>query len=304
MDRARYGAYPPGSAFKLVVALAALRDGFSGGRYTCARLPDGRIGARIPGWTRPVRDDVLDTHPHGTFDMRDGLVHSCNAYFAQLAVNLGPAPLTAMASRLKISLTPESGSIQRVRDALPQIGYGQAQVVASPLRMAAVAGAVAADGLLRVPYVDQREGDSSKISTAEPVVDPAAARELASYMRDIVVYGTGRSLRSHQVPIAGKTGTAEVSGRNSHGWFVGFAPYGPGPHGATKRISFAIVIEHAGYGGITAAPAAGEIVSAAAAAGLIGERLRPERGAKSSASKSVGGPSESERGWDPRSAEQ
>jgi cell division protein FtsW (lipid II flippase) len=271
MDRARYGAYPPGSAFKLVVALAALRDGFSGGRYTCARLPDGRIGARISGWTRPVRDDVRDTHPHGTIDMRDGLVHSCNAYFAQLAVNLGPAPLAALASRLKISLTPESSSIQRVRDALPQIGYGQAQVVASPLRMAAVAGAVAADGLLRVPYVDQRERDSSKISNAEPVVDPAAARELAGYMRDVVVYGTGRSLRSHQVPMAGKTGTAEVSGRNSHGWFVGFAPYGPGPHGAKKRISFAIVIEHAGYGGITAAPAAGEIVSAAAAAGLIGK---------------------------------
>ena len=49
------------------------------------RLPDGRVGARIPGWSRPVRDDVLDTHPHGTIDMHDGLVHSCNAYFAQLA---------------------------------------------------------------------------------------------------------------------------------------------------------------------------------------------------------------------------
>ena len=84
-------------------------------------------------------------------------------------------------------------------------------------------------------------------------------------MRDAVVDGTGRSLRNHAWPIAGKTGTAEISGRASHGWFVGFAPYGPAP----KRIAFAIVIEHAGYGGRTAAPAAGEIVSAAAAAGLI-----------------------------------
>ena len=67
-------------------------------------------------------------------------------------------------------------------------------------------------------------------------------------------------------PIAGKTGTAEVSGRPSHGWFVGFAPYGSG----AKEIAFAIVIEHAGYGGATAAPAAGEIVSAATAAGLAG----------------------------------
>ena len=81
LDRARYGAYPPGSTFKLVMAMAALRDSFSGGRYTCVRLPDGRVGAKISGWSRPVRDDVLDTHPHGTIDMHEGLVHSCNALF-------------------------------------------------------------------------------------------------------------------------------------------------------------------------------------------------------------------------------
>ena len=93
-------------------------------------------------------------------------------------------------------------------------------------------------------------------------------------MREVVTDGTGRSLRSHPWPIAGKTGTAEVSGGASHGWFVGFAPYGSAqkgaPGGSKKRIAFAIVIEHAGYGGLTAAPAAGDIVSAAAAAGLIG----------------------------------
>ena len=264
LDRARYGAYPPGSTFKLVVALAAMRSGAAGDRYTCARLPDGRIGARIGGWARPVRDDVLDTHPHGNIDMRGGLVHSCNAYFAQLAVHLGPAPLIGLASRLKIPLAPDGGSSQRVRDALPQVGYGQAQVVASPLRMAAVAGAVAADGLLRAPHV---EPDPNRPSAAESLVEPAAARRLASYLREVVVSGTGRGLRGHQPPIAGKTGTAEVSGRESHGWFVGFAPYGP----AKRRIAFAIVIEHGGYGGFTAAPAAGDIVGAAAAAGLIGK---------------------------------
>ena len=87
-------------------------------------------------------------------------------------------------------------------------------------------------------------------------------------MRDAVTDGTGRSLRGHALPIAGKTGTAEITSRASHGWFVGFAPYGP----AAKRIAFAIIIEHAGYGGRTAAPAAGEIVSAAAAAGVIGKQ--------------------------------
>jgi peptidoglycan glycosyltransferase len=88
---------------------------------------------------------------------------------------------------------------------------------------------------------------------------------LASDLRDVVMNGTGSSLRHHPWRIAGKTGTAEVDGAPSHGWFVGFAPYGP----AKKRIAFAIVIEHAGYGGRTAAPIAGEIVTAAGLSGLL-----------------------------------
>jgi cell division protein FtsW (lipid II flippase) len=262
LDRARYGAYPPGSSFKLVVALAAMRDGLTRGRYTCARLPDGRIGARIDGWARPVRDDVLDTHPHGTIDMHTALVHSCNAYYAQLAVNLGPSPLATLANRLKISLSADGNSLESVREALPQVGYGQAQVVASPLRMAAVASAIAADGKLRAPAVEQ---DAARDSTIESLVEVGAARQIAADMREVVVSGTARSLRGHRTAIAGKTGTAEVSNRASHGWFVGFAPYGQ----VKKRIAFAIVIEHAGYGGLTAAPAAGDIVNAALAAGVI-----------------------------------
>ena len=262
LDRARYGAYPPGSTFKLVVALAALRAGVSGERFTCARLADGRVGATIDGWARPIRDDVLDTRPHGTIGMHDGLVHSCNAYFAQLAVRLGAEPIAAVAERLKITLSAD-GSARRVRETLPQIGYGQAQVVASPLRMATVAAAIAARGLLRPPGIEQR----ALTTNAEPLLDPAAAARLASDMRDVVLGGTGRSLRGHAWPIAGKTGTAEIARRDSHAWFVGFAPYGP----AHKRIAFAVIIEHAGYGGASAAPAAGDIVTAAAAAGLIGK---------------------------------
>jgi peptidoglycan glycosyltransferase len=84
-------------------------------------------------------------------------------------------------------------------------------------------------------------------------------------MRDAVLHGTARSLGKHPLRIAGKTGTAEVAGAPSHAWFTGFAPYGQ----AEKRIAFAVIIENAGYGGAAAAPAAGEIVTAAAALGLI-----------------------------------
>jgi peptidoglycan glycosyltransferase len=80
-----------------------------------------------------------------------------------------------------------------------------------------------------------------------------------------VLTGTGRSLRKHPWRIAGKTGTAEVHGSQSHAWFIGYAPYGA----ADKRVAFAVLIENAGYGGGAAAPAAGEIVTAAAASGLV-----------------------------------
>jgi peptidoglycan glycosyltransferase len=247
-----------------VIALAALRQNpdLGASTYTCARLPDGRVGATIPGWSRPVRDDVLDTQPHGTINMHDGFVRSCNAYFAQLATRLGPEPLLAIAARLGIPLVRDPArSLQRVRETLPQVGYGQADVLASPLRMATVAAAVAAGGQLHQPYLDQSRADAR----TDQIVDPETARRLGGYMRDVVLTGTGRSLRNHSGQIAGKTGTAEVANAPSHGWFVGFAPYGP----AKKRIAFAIVVEHAGYGGATAAPAAGEIVAAAIAAGLI-----------------------------------
>jgi peptidoglycan glycosyltransferase len=227
----------------------------------CSLLRDGRVGAQIPGWKRPVRDDVLDKRPHGKISMHDGVVHSCNAYFAQLAVRLGPGPIAETANRLGISVTP-SNSIQDLRGTLAHAGYGQGAVVATPLRMARVAAAIASGGVLR----DVRlESDRSMPMATDRLLPADEAARLARYMRDAVVSGSGRRLKDHSWRIAGKTGTGEVTGSPSHAWFVGFAPYGP----ATRRIAFAVIIENAGYGGLAAAPAAGEIVSAAAASGLV-----------------------------------
>jgi cell division protein FtsW (lipid II flippase) len=261
LDRARYGLYPPGSTFKLLTAAAALRRdaSASGQTFTCSRLSDNRVGVKMPGFTRPVRDDVLDTHPHGTIDMHRALVVSCNAYFAQLAVKLGPQALLAVAQPAEISLA-RNNAVSRIRGMLPQVGYGQGEVVASPLRMAAIAAAIAADGNIREVRVRATDAQPAQ----HPFLPPEIAKTLGSYMRDVVVDGTGRSVKTVPVPIAGKTGTAEVSGAPSHSWFVGFAPYGA----ATHRVAVAVILENAGYGGQGAAPAAGEIIAAAAVLGL------------------------------------
>jgi cell division protein FtsW (lipid II flippase) len=261
LDRARYGLYPPGSTFKLVTAVAALRRDVASSRatFTCTRQPNGRVGMKIPGWG-VVRDDVLDAHPHGTIGMHEGIVRSCNAYFAQLAVRIGPQQILDTATMLGISVARDDSTV-RLRQTLPQAGYGQGDVVATPLRMARVAGAIASKGILREPQLESGvpQSESQRLLTAD------AATLLGQYLRDAVLNGTGRSLRGHQWRIAGKTGTAEISGSQSHAWFTGFAPHGA----AEKRIAFAVIIENAGYGGLAAAPAAGEIVSAAAASGLI-----------------------------------
>lgn len=263
LDRARYGLYPPGSVFKLVTAGAALAKAPPHllPSFQCERLPDGRVGAQLPGLGRPIRDDVLDREPHGRVDLRRGIVVSCNAYFAQLAQYVGADPIAATAATagMQAASQPVAANLRRT---LPYAGYGQGEVLASPLRMARAVAAIAGNGTLRDSPLVRVSGQAA---TSVAWLSPSAASVLRAAMRDVVTSGTGRALAGHGVPIAGKTGTAEVRDAASHSWFVGFAPAGP----QGTRIAFAIVIENAGYGGRAAASLAGDIVTAARAAGVI-----------------------------------
>ena len=265
LDRARYGLYPPGSTFKLLVAGAAMRSaGTDKPTYACVRLPDGRVGNYVAGSGRPVRDDPMDTVPHGTIDLRQALVVSCNAYFAQLALRLGPQPLLDAASLFQIAVA-RTATAAGLRPTVAQAGYGQGQVIVSPLKMARVAAAVAAHGV--VPPVTWIHADAGTAEgrAVERFLSSAGAARLSRYLREVVTSGTGRVLASNPTAIAGKTGTAEVQDGRAHAWFAGFAPYDSDRH----RIAFSIVVEHAGYGGRIAAPIAGEIVNAAREIGLL-----------------------------------
>ena len=263
-DRARYGLYAPGSTFKLVTAAAALRLDSANwnNRQMCVRQDGGRVGAKVSGYG-VVRDDLKDTHPHGSIAMHDAIVQSCNAYFAQLAVRLGPRPLLDTAELAGISVARDD-SANRLRSTLPQAGYGQGDVVATPLRMARIAAAIANGGLLREPRISD-VASGRKAQDPQRLLSASGAKLLGDALRDAVVEGTGRAVAAHPWRIAGKTGTAENTNAPSHAWFVGFAPHGR----AEGKVAFAVLIEHAGYGGAIAAPAAGEIVSAAAASGLV-----------------------------------
>jgi len=267
LDRGRYGLYPPGSTFKLITAAAALRANAASNTFMCQRLGDGRIGAQVRGFRHPVRDDVTDRQAHGTVDLHKGLVVSCNAYFAQLAVSLGAQALidAAAPTGIRVALDPVK---THLRGTLAYAGYGQGEVVASPLRMARVAGAIATDGFLRETTtlrVEPERRDAVTHGSGTRWLTSEQASFLATSMRDVVQRGTGRVLAASPIDVAGKTGTAEVNDAPSHSWFVGFAPYAT--HG--RRIAFAVIVENAGYGGRVAAPLAGDVVAAAQAVGVI-----------------------------------
>jgi cell division protein FtsI/penicillin-binding protein 2/cell division protein FtsW (lipid II flippase) len=263
-DRARYGQYPPGSTFKLVTAMAALRldPALENKSFSCRRLPDGRAGAIIPGWRKPIRDDVGDS-AHGTLTMHRAIAVSCNAYFAQLGVfSVGAKQLSETATLLDIP----AGSIPDIQAALPFASYGQGPVLVTPFKMARVAATIAANGSMP-------EGrwviDGSNARTAPPkeILGQDLAAFLAGAMRSVVLEGTGRrAMKGEAVSVAGKTGTAQLDEGMPHSWFAGFAPY---DGDRSKSIAFAVVVEHGGYGGTTAAPIAREIVDAAQELGLV-----------------------------------
>jgi cell division protein FtsW (lipid II flippase) len=265
LDRARYGLYPPGSTFKVVTAMAAMRKDvqLAHKTYQCERLPDGRVGNFLKGSKRPLRDDVQDKNPHGTLDLEHGLVVSCNAYFAQLgSYDVGADALHDTATLLGIAAaTPDT--VAELKKALPQSAYGQGEVVASPFQMARVAATVANNGAM--PQGRWLDGENNgRVAPPAAVLSTDAATTLGRFMREVVTTGTGRRAAA-SVAVAGKTGTAELAGAPSHAWFIGFAPYG----GAARKIAFSVLVENGVYGGTAAAPAAAEIVDTAVKMGLI-----------------------------------
>jgi cell division protein FtsI/penicillin-binding protein 2 len=261
LDRARYGQYPPGSTFKLVTAIAALRrdPGLEKKKYECRRLRDGRVGTMIPGWNRPIRDDIGD-HAHGSLAMGQALAISCNAYFAQLGTyDVGASSLHDTGELLGIP----AGDVGAIRKMMPFSSYGQGPVLATPFKMARVAALIAEGG-------NMAQGVWVKADRNEQprrILAAAQAQFLAEAMRSVVTSGTGRrAMAGLDVEVAGKTGTAQVDEGAPHSWFVGFAPYNAQ---ADHRIAFAVVVEHGGYGSQFAAPIARQIVEAARDLGIV-----------------------------------
>ncbi|MCA9023869.1 MAG: hypothetical protein KDA86_01525 [Planctomycetaceae bacterium] len=173
-----------------------------------------------------------------------------------------------------------------------QFGIGQASLTVTPLQVARMVAAIANGGYLVTPSIvstDQATritppgSSTQQIQLVSHHVDEISDRlperihgvstETLDRVREgmeLVVTskkGTGRKAAIEGIPIAGKTGTAEVGGgKGDHAWFVGFVP------ADAPRYAFAVVLEHGGSGGRDAAPLAKAYIEAMADAGLLYRR--------------------------------
>jgi len=286
-DRAVQGQYPPGSTFKVVMAVAGLEEGIIRPRSGVVCRGGMSLGGHRFGCWRHSG--------HGAVDLHRSIVQSCDVFFYQLGQRLGIDTIAAWSRKFglgaptgirlqneKAGLIPDSQWKQRrfkrpwLAGETMSASIGQGYVTTTPLQMALVAATLANGGTVYRPHYVKRvlapDGSLREEIAPEPVQDgpifsPATAAKLRSAMRDVVMSGggTGSKARIRAVEVAGKTGTAQtvaLRGSNrrarhsrDHAWFIAFAPV------EQPTIALAVLVEHAGGGGGKfAAPIAKEVL--------------------------------------------
>ncbi len=267
-DRVIGSYYAPGSTFKVVMAIAGLETGV----LTPSTLVHCSGSANLYGrnfmcWKKGG---------HGTVDVRRALVQSCNVFFYRAGRSIGIDAIHEYGDLLNLGRPTGIDLPGEGQGVLPSpewkkkarnepwyagdtisVSIGQGLLAVTPLQMATMISAVATGGKLPQPHLGR---DRPRESTALPI-----SAETFSIVKDalqeVVEAGTGRRAALGSISVAGKTGTAQVFKKSvgidadrlpkderDHAWFVGYAP-------ADKpEIAFAVVVEHGGHGGTSAAP--------------------------------------------------
>jgi penicillin-binding protein 2 len=275
--------YPPGSIFKLMVALAGLEAGFNpatkvhcNGSY--------RMGRRV--------FHCWKDGGHGTLDLMNGIMHSCNVYFFTLANQIGYEKFTEMARRfgygekMDISLHgSKSGNVpsdEWKRKVFNQgwvggdtlnTSIGQGSVLATPLQMAVITSRIANGGIPIKPYLIKNHNISRQFDELkfQPLIKESHIKFVQEGMRRVVneAGGTayGKRIDFKGFEMAGKTGTSQVISKRekemtkaenlanaNHAIFTGFAPV------RDPKYAVSVVVEHGGSGSGAAAPIARDVM--------------------------------------------
>jgi penicillin-binding protein 2 len=304
-NKAIQGQYPPGSVFKIITAIAGLEEGVISPEETLRCPGFYHLGRKMYRcWRRGG---------HGAVKLRRALIESCDVYFYQVALRLGIDKIARYARQFgfdrptgvqlgdeKPGLIPTTEWKKR-RYNEPWYdgetlvsGIGQGAILVTPIQMATMISAIANGGILYRPQIVQRIEDAFGKTTEEypstiagrVSVSKKTLALIQDALRGVVQdpRGTGRSSRIKDVPVCGKTGTAQVVKLEvseeiedeediplrfrDHAWFVAYAPE------KQPTIAVAVLIQHGGHGASAAAPVAREIIETALARHRVAPRTK------------------------------
>ena len=234
LNRATSGSYAPGSVFKIVTALAYMRQNsdYSSYTYDC--------GGSITMDNTTI--NCFGRTAHGFEDLRSSFANSCNASFANIGLMLDIAGYRQTAedllfnSELPSVLDYTKSSFALDEDSpsseIMMTAMGQGETTVSPYHMALITQAIANGGTLMEPYLVDSVTNYTGTEVRKNVpksygrlMTSDEAAQLKEYMCAVISEGTGSELSGRSYSVAGKTGTAEYSltdGEMTHSWFVGF----------------------------------------------------------------------------------
>ncbi len=253
LNRAVSAQLPPGSVFKPITAVAALRTKRfdTSTIYFCAGKL--KVGNR----------DFKCWSEHGEEDFDQAMGHSCDVYFYRLGLQAGVDMLTQTAhdfgfgSSVGIDLPHESSGFvpskvwKRIKfldgwydGDTANFSIGQGFVLATPMQLARMMAAIGNGGFLVAPHITQSI-DGVPVEFKEPKkikIDMNVLSTVRESLRFPVSLedGTAHILNIEGLDICAKTGTAQVYGQQSHGWVAGFFPKNK------ARFAFCILLENSG----------------------------------------------------------
>ena len=279
LNRAIRQTYPPGSAFKIVTAAAALDSGVVTDVDAPSGAPDPYV---LPGTstTLPNASDGCDDA-----SLAYAIQWSCNTVMAHIGVKVGLASMLDTVDRFGFNdrrlripsgVAPSNFDRNMTVDQLALSSIGQFDTTATPLQMAMVSAAVANGGEIRYPYLVEKVTRSNGDIVAQnsprryrQAMKPGTAQQLQRLMIKAVEEGTGENAAIEGATVGGKTGTAQHGLGNAgtpYAWFISWAQV----RGASRpAVAVAVVVEEASFerdeisGGGSAAPIARAVMEAA-----------------------------------------